>query len=504
MAFLIPSKYIYDVKHNKLLDNKIETVRYSSRKENFKESVFEKSFDFWATEETTIGDIPSSVLGAVYPNEITEIYHLNATRYYLKNPDLYKKYLADTTETLYERFLVDIDFTIPNYIKPNSIRVKYEYNYLPIKSFDGMGAIRNFEVSGNPLNEFFVESIETDFESVYVAKDEIYRFDRPSGFVDNKIEAKPAQDDNVYNVVIERGFDIEDYDEETSDLPTKDVKIRKIGLPIGINTEFVGALVRDQQDKVSPETQICMLLKSVKMIVTASELDTSEVEEKTYSISSATENSSKSIKIDANEFITEETTLYGSEQKSFDEISYYISSVYQKGRETADIVCSVTNFIQDDGNDVFVKKFFDIGDEVIPKMYSKTAKGNELSVDAQGKEKKFVVANRKIVFDGGLRQELTLVESKFKPEYKKGDIVFSVSENRANDITKLSLTYGKKYFINDVLFTAGGLGVPEDTLFFSVSGKMSKIVYNDNSTSWSVDFDGQAREDLSIYIYEAI
>lgn len=89
--------------------------------------------------------------------------------------------------------------------------------------------------------------------------------------------------------------------------------------------------------------------------------------------------------------------------------------LYDKGKETAVIRCSISDYYSKNGVKVIDiktpnKMCFDIGDEVIPMVY--TAKGVDMpmSTDKAGNAKVFIVVGIKIYYDGAVWQELTLQE----------------------------------------------------------------------------------------------
>ena len=87
---------------------------------------------------------------------------------------------------------------------------------------------------------------------------------------------------------------------------------------------------------------------------------------------------------------------------------------YIKGRETAVVLCDISDYFNEDGSkaiDIATENmFFKLHDEVIPYVYG--VKGNDypMSKKQDGTAKVFEVVGTNIFFDGAVWQELTLLE----------------------------------------------------------------------------------------------
>lgn len=90
---------------------------------------------------------------------------------------------------------------------------------------------------------------------------------------------------------------------------------------------------------------------------------------------------------------------------------------YKNGKETAVILCSISDYKDTNGKKVIDittatsnKMMFDIGDEVIPMIYTANGIDVPMSVDKAGNAKVFRVVGTKPYDEGIARQELTLQE----------------------------------------------------------------------------------------------
>lgn len=117
--------------------------------------------------------------------------------------------------------------------------------------------------------------------------------------------------------------------------------------------------------------------------------------------------------IDNNELLQTSNVYSGQNaiQKDFGKtLSQYIN-----GKETATLRCSINDYYDTDGNKVIEisnsdRMCFEIGDEVIPYVYTAYGTDKPMSVDKQGNAKIFRVLGSRIYYDGAVWQELTLQE----------------------------------------------------------------------------------------------
>lgn len=99
-----------------------------------------------------------------------------------------------------------------------------------------------------------------------------------------------------------------------------------------------------------------------------------------------------------------------------DFISQKIIEEYKNGKETAKIMCSISDYYDENEKEkITVSKkssrlSFDIGDEVIPMVFSADGVDRPMSRYKGGSAKVFRVCGLKFIYDGAVWQELTLQE----------------------------------------------------------------------------------------------
>lgn len=97
-------------------------------------------------------------------------------------------------------------------------------------------------------------------------------------------------------------------------------------------------------------------------------------------------------------------------------ISQKIISKYLNGKETVDILCSISDYYDENGEkkisiDGDLKNMmFSIGDKVVPMTLGKDGNDKPISYYPNGEKKEFVVCGIKPFYDGAVWQELTLQE----------------------------------------------------------------------------------------------
>ena len=87
---------------------------------------------------------------------------------------------------------------------------------------------------------------------------------------------------------------------------------------------------------------------------------------------------------------------------------------YTKGKETATLLCSISDYYDESGEKVIDTKTnkmsFRLHDEVIPYVYGADGKDKPMSKKQDGSAKVFEVVGSNIIYDGAVWQELTLQE----------------------------------------------------------------------------------------------
>lgn len=124
-------------------------------------------------------------------------------------------------------------------------------------------------------------------------------------------------------------------------------------------------------------------------------------------------NGTKSVNLSSTELLQDGTKNNNKKMSQF--LAENILKSYKNGKEIAVILCSISDYKDTNGNKVIDittsdKMMFDIGDEVIPYVYTANGVDVPMSIDKAGNAKVFRVVGTKPYYDGAVWQELTLQE----------------------------------------------------------------------------------------------
>lgn len=121
----------------------------------------------------------------------------------------------------------------------------------------------------------------------------------------------------------------------------------------------------------------------------------------------------KPFSLSRNELMQESATTLGYKTTEF--LANNILSQYATGKETATILCSISDYYDDNGTLYVSTKndelpmTFQIGDEVVPMVFGADGKDHYMSMK-NGEGKVFSVIGTKVFYDGAVWQELYLQE----------------------------------------------------------------------------------------------
>lgn len=466
MAYIIPSKNIFDVRTNKVIDNIIDAVQITENKAKFKELKIERNFPVFLEEKAET-------------NDKWKTYYMGNEELSFKRIHEYDNYVTGTT----------IETTIPNYIDATSISVSFEYDFIIIDSFGGVNLTNYVGIRGLLSNQQTVSTEKNNFSDNNVSYFNVQVFP-PSGFTVG--EASPytlVGYNNIFSVKSEYGGSVSN----KSKTPKKNIKIShtfnsSYELPwyIGINNS----------------NHVVLAVRNIKMIITALELDTSETEERII----GDQNGQNLFKINQNEFGSTYTTIDG--KSALENVANTILNGYKNGRETATVVCGVSEFKTHEGEET--KSLFSIGDSVVPIILVDND-DFALSHDKEQKAKSFIVANTNIKFDGEILQELTIIED-FSETLVVLKKIRELTEYQLQtmSVTKnIPLKEGRVYKIGETFVTAVKvpfdhfgqkgyfIGIPAGTAIQSSSGLKGTVdnsyIRSEDGTiiyTWFINWDG--------------
>lgn len=105
---------------------------------------------------------------------------------------------------------------------------------------------------------------------------------------------------------------------------------------------------------------------------------------------------------------------YYQQERLTQHLANDVLSQYAKGKETATLLCSISDYYDESGEKVIDTKTnkmsFRLHDEVIPYVYGADGKDKPMSKTQDGSAKVFEVVDSNIIYDGAVWQELTLLE----------------------------------------------------------------------------------------------
>ncbi len=392
MAYIIPSKNIFDVKHNKLIDNKISAVDISEKVYSEKEIEISKTFDiFEKTGETKIIQGEESADVSIFKCN----YDVGSN---ISFP------------------IANISEEITEFIIPNSISVGFEFS---IRNIFLMFQ-RTYETHNVYCVENNVETIKTEFlgvQNINNYRDYFYDVRDPSNLANSirfSTTNKYVFDGDASSFVPQKG---------------NKIKIPSIeGLKYGYeNTN--GGIFTDSDFR---PFHIAYIVERIKIIIRAKTIYEKDASSRV--IGNVEEG--KTLRLEKNEF----PASYGiipSNQTAMEEVANKIISNYKNGRETATVVCGVSFRYKKIPNITHLNtRIFKNGDVVCP-MVSAISGLAPLSVSTDRQAKNFIVANNKVTFDGEILQELSLIED-----------VNSTTDFKENitEFTEISLAVEEVYY----------------------------------------------------------
>lgn len=135
----------------------------------------------------------------------------------------------------------------------------------------------------------------------------------------------------------------------------------------------------------------------------------------TYSTNEISLDNGGDFSLEKNELMQNETRQPNG-TPIYEFLSSQIVSRYQNGKETAKILCSISDYYTENGEIVISssgkvdKQKFGMYDMVIPMIFSSNGKDVPMSRYRDGRRKVFTVVGFKMIYDGAVWQELTLQE----------------------------------------------------------------------------------------------
>lgn len=409
MPIIIPSECIYDKDNSKTRSNVIDNVSvdYTSvtRTNDYEKVVGDYSFqgDNFITEngginqQTNVNFVTS--FGTNYfSSAVVEIRPTYFTKDFSISRTLQNEYIEKLLIGLNKNKDPNIKFSIVGDLEKGGA---YVTGYINNYSGDGAATVNSDDIvfSGPPLiQENFRYTLPdlTSFSHEFANYDMAYsptatatiKFTSEENIADEKI-VSIDDDNNVYNISNAKFF--------------VGATLIKLGgkANYAITNSFpLSISLSGTYEKYTPK-QIEVTFYGNTLLINIS--DGSAVYgsgEKPFSLS-------------RNELMQESATTLGYKTTEF--LANNILSQYATGKETATILCSISDYYDDNGTLYVSTKndelpmTFQIGDEVVPMVFGADGKDHYMSMK-NGEGKVFSVIGTKVFYDGAVWQELYLQE----------------------------------------------------------------------------------------------
>ena len=455
MAIIIPSSCIYNSNNNKLINNKIEGVSYNQFQIRKKTTIF-------ASHNLAEGSSASSsdIMGT-----------------YIYTSENERKILISNVARRYYQFTLPSSF-------PNSNIVDWSVIYTKItQKITNPSKYITTEISANKLMSYSADDYPKP-PDYNVGEEELYSY-----------AYYLMQDIARTQFILEAQRYIQIY----------------YAAQITIN-----CITEEFKNNNWVETQ-----KEERLSIGTDTYNTVEL----YSDYSTTFNQSVTIGNQFNSFALPNTDMFTSTVKVNGEVllgNYVAEKVienYKNGKETATLLCSISNYYDENGNQVKSDSgeniVFNIYDEVVPMVY-KSNSDVPMSLSKDGKAKTFVVLGVEVFYDGAVWQRITLQETgksikiSLKQTIKAGTYVFNEFPNSTNidevltyntkrygeifanlysDLYGLERNVSINYIIFDNLQNGGASIKWGDNRFAEGKGVVCGYNVSDGSTTaWGYDF----------------
>ena len=389
MAIIIPSKNIYEKNHNKIRDNVIDNIEIDGTEvvpdNHYEEVVYSTSFPNTDNRKSVIYD------------KIVNVY-----------PDATQTYI-DWSGSFYTAtfYYYDIEITIPkekgnSYIEKIFNGEKQDDKEYPTVGVSYIGYKITKEASGTITNKHGSGSSTASITSIgSPTQTDLGQLSFPiSGTTINNLPA-PS------NIKNETSFDITAHENHFT------VKCHILSRIVHIYTS--GAVRSGIYD--SPNIPITGKIE---------EYETQSVQLTFYGNTIGIDLVDKTVKIGSgnhpfsiggsNELLQTSNYLNTVDCKAIDKDYKKTLTEYSNGKETATLLCSISDYYDDSGNKVIAvdnstnRMCFRMYDIVEPYVFGANGQDKPLSKNKDGSPKQFQVLGVKPIYDGAVWQELTLQE----------------------------------------------------------------------------------------------
>ena len=354
MAIIIPSRHTYNLENDKIIDNKIDGVSYSQI------AIEDKKSDLW-----TAVSISASA---------TETTSISYGDYVEVSSTIRKRVKVE--KTTQQRKITMSGYTPP--IDINWDKAYWEFRQNLTDNLAGTDSLNELVIPNNISSPPAVPSFNIGNEALISYAKQLWKY----GFDANIAEGtSPTAFIYCYSHII---------------------------LSIVTETLSSGNWKQTETKKVY-DTSATLYSGNTNSPVLRFYIDNSYDVKSTITVG----NSKSAYSLPSNDLFTNTATV--SNQKLGDYVANQIIAEYANGKETATLLCSISNYYDENGNQV---KFdngedmtFNIYDEVVPMVYDSSGIDVPMSQTEYGKAKGFTVLGVEIFYDGAVWQRLTLQNS---------------------------------------------------------------------------------------------
>ena len=373
MAIIIPSSNIYSLENNKVIDNEIDGVTFSQSSYEDAKTMYWRRY-----KNQGIGSlVEQKPKNRSIKGEWSYTSQTVRKRYYISAQIFSRR--VDMTG-------VSSDFSLSSL---NSVRLRIIQSIADMPSYDDNYESNLYQIS---------------YTMPY----------RTSGYM-LKVPNYPTGDkelyfygDELFNTLFSYGFVMDNS-------PPKLLYNYVSSIEISIQTEIKNG---EEWENVSDE--LVYFKEGYKNNPNTS----LEVENSIYGIEIFSENSASerinvivgnensAYSLSSNDLFTDKVKIGGKNLGNY--VAEKIIEDYQNGKETAEVLCSISNYYDDTGNQV---KFdngenmvFNLYDIVVPMKYNSSGADEPISTENESGVKTFAVLGVEIFYDGAVWQKLTLQE----------------------------------------------------------------------------------------------
>lgn len=449
----IPTKHIYNKENQKVIDNIIERIEVEAVEvvpdNEYETPVYNKDYyeydEVVENEKASYEDASAFNQGASSIRNVRGACGIKYKLYYVSTPDIFiqkhqnnkfiTKIYSEKNDRGKDEIKIGLRFSQTKYkgscaYQPNANFFDFNNQSLEEVKEEKSNVIYGFEdyTDGRDVsNEVSLLSVSTPktVESIHsIIEDNNKLTITSSLFVDSNFNWTP----NKIELVNLEGFDLIQNEFIVTDEVLDDKECYKISsnkILVSVDVSFASCLIENTQEfsnissfAKAVATKISQKLETLSITVYGNTIGI-DLKDKTVYINGDT--AKKANRVERNELM--QTSNYylsnGVKMPSIELLYESTNTLYKKGKETATIRCSISDYFDYSTNEKVIstdgttnKMAFSLYDKVVPMVRNGHGIDVPMSLTKAGNAKSFSVLGTKIFYDGAVWQELYLQESK--------------------------------------------------------------------------------------------